>query len=115
MTLLFKVLYRLYYFASGRWYWARRRFTRAGLAVLGVLILTASLAPDTDNNLTYQALPLLLFLLLVAAAMSRFFTAPFTATRHEALAPEDVFIARYAADGAIVRVPRGPERRAGGR
>ena len=81
MTLLFKVLYRLYYFASGRWYWARRRFTRAGLAVLGVLILTASLAPDTDNNLTYQALPLLLFLLLVAAAMSRFFTAPFTATR----------------------------------
>jgi branched-chain amino acid transport system substrate-binding protein len=30
---------------------------------------------------------------------------PFTAARHEALSPEDVFIARYAADGAIVRVP----------
>ena len=81
MTLLFKVLYRLYRFASGRWYWARRRFTRAGLAVLGALILAASLAPDTDNNLTYQALPLLLFLLLVAACLSRFFKAPFTATR----------------------------------
>ena len=30
---------------------------------------------------------------------------PFTATRHEALVPEDVFMARYADDGAIVRIP----------
>lgn len=29
---------------------------------------------------------------------------PFTSTRHEALAPEDVFMAEFAADGAIVRI-----------
>jgi uncharacterized protein (DUF58 family) len=81
MTLLFKVLYRLYCFASGRWYWARRRFTPAGLAVLGALMFATLLAPDTDNNLTYQALPLLLFLLLVAVCLSPLFKAPFTASR----------------------------------
>ena len=42
-----------------------------GLAVLGAFILAALLAPDTDNNVTYQALPLLLFLLLVAVCWSR--------------------------------------------
>lgn len=31
---------------------------------------------------------------------------PFSATRHEALAPEDVFMARYDEDGAIVRVEK---------
>jgi branched-chain amino acid transport system substrate-binding protein len=34
---------------------------------------------------------------------------PFTSTRHEALAPEDVFMAQFAEDGAIVRIP--PPRR----
>ncbi len=29
---------------------------------------------------------------------------PFTPTRHEALSPEDVFMARYAADGTLVRI-----------
>jgi uncharacterized protein (DUF58 family) len=81
MTPLFKVLYRLYHFASGRWYWARRRFTRAGLSVLGALILAVLLAPDTDNNITYQAFPLLLFLLIVAACLSRLSQARCSATR----------------------------------
>jgi branched-chain amino acid transport system substrate-binding protein len=42
------------------------------------------------------------------------YPAPFTPGRHEALAPEDAFIARYAPDGALVRVPagrRGPDGR----
>ena len=81
MTLLFKVLYLFYRLSSGWWYGAQRRFTRAGLAVLGALILTALLAPDTDNNVTYQALPLLLFLLVVAVCWSRSFKARFAATR----------------------------------
>ena len=81
MTLLFKVLYRCYRFASGRWHWAQRRFTRAGLAVLGAFILVVLLAPDTDNNLTYQALPLLLVLLVAAVCLSRLFKAPFSASR----------------------------------
>ncbi len=81
MTPLFRILYWVYRLASGRWYWARRHFTKAGLAVLGALILTALLAPDTDNNLTYQALPLLLFLLVVGACLSPFLRTPFAATR----------------------------------
>ena len=81
MTLLFKVLYRCYRFASRRWHWAQRRFTPAGLGVLGAFILVVLLAPDTDNNLTYQALPLLLVLLVTAVCLSRPFKAPFSACR----------------------------------
>ena len=81
MTPLFRVLYRLYRIASGWWHWAQRRFTRPGLAVLGALILAALLAPDTDNNVTYQALPLLLFLLLVAVGLSQLSQTRFSATR----------------------------------
>lgn len=33
------------------------------------------------------------------------YAQPFSPSRHEALAPEDVFLARYAADGAIERLP----------
>jgi uncharacterized protein (DUF58 family) len=81
MTPLFRALYPFYRLASGGWYWARRRFTRPGLAVLGALSLTVLLAADTENNLTYQALPLLLFLLVAAVCLSRLFRAPFSATR----------------------------------
>jgi branched-chain amino acid transport system substrate-binding protein len=46
------------------------------------------------------------------AGLIKAYPRPFTAARHEALAPEDVFIARYAADGAIVRAAAaGPARR----
>jgi uncharacterized protein (DUF58 family) len=81
MTPLYRVLYYFYRLVSGRWHWVQRHFTRPGLAVLGTLILAALLAPDTDNNLTYQALPLLLFLLVVAVCLSWLFKAPFSATR----------------------------------
>lgn len=81
MTPLFRILYRLHRFSSGRWHWAQRRFTRPGLAVLGALILAALLAPDTDNNVTYQALPLLLFLLIVAVGLSQLSQTRFSATR----------------------------------
>jgi branched-chain amino acid transport system substrate-binding protein len=33
--------------------------------------------------------------------VTRYFARPFTAARHDALGPEDVFMARFAADGAI--------------
>jgi len=36
---------------------------------------------------------------------------PFTATRHEALSSEEVFMARYAIDGAIVRIPASAKKR----
>jgi len=49
--------------------------------VLGALALVVLLAPDTDNNLTYQALTLLLFLLVVAVCLSRLSQVRFSATR----------------------------------
>jgi uncharacterized protein (DUF58 family) len=48
---------------------------------MAALILTGLLAPDTDNNLTYQALPLLLVLLVAAAGLSPLFKGRFSATR----------------------------------
>ena len=81
MTLFFRVLYWFYRRAFRRWHWAQRRFTHAGLAVVAALILVALLAPDTDNNLTYQALPLLLTLLLSAMILSRLRKGRFSVTR----------------------------------
>jgi uncharacterized protein (DUF58 family) len=81
MTPLYRVLYHCYRLVSGRWHWVQRHFTRPGLAVLGTLMLTSLLAPDTDNNLTYQALPLLLSLLVIAVCLSWLFKTPFSATR----------------------------------
>jgi uncharacterized protein (DUF58 family) len=81
MTLHFKILYALYRLSSGRWHWAQRRFTRPGLAVLVGLVLAALLAPDTDNNVIYQVLPLLLFLLVVAVGWSRSLSVRFAVTR----------------------------------
>ncbi len=49
--------------------------------MLGAFILAGLLAPDTDNNVTYQALPLLLFLLVAAVCWSWSFKARFAATR----------------------------------
>jgi len=81
MTPFFRALYYFYRLASGRWHWVRRHFTRPGLAVLGTCMLAALLAPDTENNLIYQALPLLLFLLVLAVGLSWLFRTPFSAAR----------------------------------
>ena len=81
MTLHFRILYRCYRFASRRWYWAQRRFTPPGLGLLAAFVLVVLLAPDSDNNLTYQALPLLLALLVAGVCLSRLFRVSFTASR----------------------------------
>src|SRR5258707_1211331 len=78
---LWRLLYRLYRIYSWLRYRIVRRFTRAGMAVLGGLFAAVFLAPDTDNNVLYQALTPLLFLLLVATAFSLFFRARFSAQR----------------------------------
>src|SRR5258706_496963 len=59
----------------------QRRFTRPGLVVMGALIATAIMGPDIENNVTYQAFTLLLFLVLVALAFCGFFRARFSAKR----------------------------------
>lgn len=35
----------------------------------------------------------------------KYYAQPFAPNRHEALAPDDVFMARYATDGTLVRIP----------
>ena len=70
MKPLFKFFYQLYRLYSGLRYWLWRRFTRAGLVVLGALIIAGTIGPDTDNNVAYQGFTLLFFLLLVAICFS---------------------------------------------
>jgi uncharacterized protein (DUF58 family) len=81
MTLAFKFLYRLYRAISTVRYWGYRRFTRAGLGVLAAFILTGIMAPDTDNNVAYQAFTFLLLLLVLAFCSSFVFRVRFSATR----------------------------------
>lgn len=82
MTLAFKFLYRLYRAISAVRYWGYRRFTRAGLAVLAAFIITGIMAPDTDNNVAYQAFTFLLLLLVLAFCWSFLFRTRFLATRY---------------------------------
>ena len=81
MKPLFKILYLVYRSKSGLRQWTSRRFTRAGLGILGALILAALMGPDTENNITYQGFTLLFFFLLLAVVFSWFFRVRFSANR----------------------------------
>jgi uncharacterized protein (DUF58 family) len=81
MTFLWFLIYRLYCATSSVRYWGRRRFTAAGLGILGATVVAALLGPDTENNVAYQAFTLLLCLLLVGFVFSWFFPARFSINR----------------------------------
>ncbi|PYJ08883.1 MAG: DUF58 domain-containing protein [Verrucomicrobia bacterium] len=81
MTAIWRIFYRCYCLMSRLKRWERRRFTRAGLMVLGGLIATGMTGLDTENTVAYQAVIPLMLLLAVAAAFSWFFRARFSATR----------------------------------
>src|SRR6266481_9015552 len=81
MRPVFKSVYHTYRFFSFLRYWANRRFTRTGLAVLSAVALAAILGPDTDNNVAYQGFTLLFVLLVMAVCFSWFFRTRFTVTR----------------------------------
>lgn len=81
MNLLYKLIYWIYRAVSGVWYWATRRFTRAGLCVAGGFIVTGAVSSDIENTVSYQSFALLLALLLQAFVWSWFFRARFSATR----------------------------------
>ncbi len=82
MRPLFKVLYLIYRSSTGLRHWIQRRFTKAGLTVLGALAIAGIMGPDTENNVTYQGFTVLFFLLLVAISFSCFFLGRFSAERH---------------------------------
>jgi uncharacterized protein (DUF58 family) len=81
MTVAFKFLYRIYRAISWVRSWGYRRFTRAGLMVLGALFVAGVMGPDTDNNVAYQSFTFLLLLLVLAFCSSFVFRAKFSATR----------------------------------
>jgi uncharacterized protein (DUF58 family) len=81
VTALFRLLYVFYRVSSRIRYWAKRRFTRTGRALLAVLLLTAMMGVDTDTTVAYQAFALVACLLVVAAGFVWFFRARFAASR----------------------------------
>lgn len=80
-SLIYRLIYLLYRFFSGARYRAQRRLTTAGWMVLIGIFAATLMGSDTENTVIYQALPILLFLLFIAAASSWSFRARFTATR----------------------------------
>ncbi len=81
MTFHYKPFYWSYRGASGVWYWAQRRFTRAGLCVVVAGIVTGAVGVDIENSVTYQAFALLVGLGLFAFGCSFFFRGQFSVTR----------------------------------
>ncbi|HXI70430.1 MAG TPA: DUF58 domain-containing protein [Verrucomicrobiae bacterium] len=81
MKPIYKLIYWSYRATGGVWYWARRRFTLAGLCVAGGFIVSGAVGSDIENTVTYQSFALLLALLLQAFVFSFFFRAKFSATR----------------------------------
>jgi uncharacterized protein (DUF58 family) len=78
---IYKPIYWTYRNSSGLWHWAMRRFTPAGLCVLGGWIVAGAVGADIENNVTYQSFALLLALLIFSSACSLFFRGRFSATR----------------------------------
>ena len=85
MRFLFQSAYRpgfwSYRSVSGLWYWAGRRFTRAGLCVAGALLLAGSTGLDVERTVTYQSFAVLLGLLVIAFATGGRWRAKFSAER----------------------------------
>ena len=81
MSLTYKFLYRIYRLFSGTRHWAERRFTRAGLVMLGAVCVAAVLGLDPENSVGYQGFTLLLGLVLVAVLGGFRFKAAFAAER----------------------------------
>lgn len=81
MRLIFVPLYLCYRLFSGARYRTLRRFTPAGLAVLGAFLIAGLMGMDTENAVAYQAFTLLLGLLVVAVLPTAFFRARFSVQR----------------------------------
>lgn len=81
MSLIFRILYLFYRVLSGGRFWALRRFTRPGLAVLGAFLLSGLMGFDTESSVAYQAFTLTLGLLLVGFLGSLRFKLRFAAER----------------------------------
>ncbi|HEU6447763.1 MAG TPA: DUF58 domain-containing protein [Verrucomicrobiae bacterium] len=81
MIAIYKLFYWVYRAISSVWYWARRRFTVAGLCVVVGFIVAGSSGVDVENTVIYQTFSLLFAALVFALIASRFFNGKFSATR----------------------------------
>lgn len=81
MRLFHRAVYYSYRFSSSLRYWSERRFTRAGLWVLGAAFAGMIFGADIENSVGYQGLVLLVLLIALAVACSPFFRGRFAATR----------------------------------
>ena len=75
------LIYRVYRFVSWSTYWTKRRYTAAGQAMMGGVIVAMISGLDVENAVGYQAFTLLLALLLIAMVFSLRFRAVFSVER----------------------------------
>ena len=81
MKFFWRIWYWGYRVTSGWQHWMRRRFTPAGLGLWVALAAVCLMGPDTENNVAYQAVVLLLCLLIFSLVYSCWFRVQFSATR----------------------------------
>ncbi|HZL42450.1 MAG TPA: DUF58 domain-containing protein [Verrucomicrobiae bacterium] len=78
---MFRILYWFYRFFSWLRHRTLRRVSRAGLAVGAGFLIISTVGLDTENTVAYQAIPLLLFLLMASFPFFFFFRGRFSAER----------------------------------
>lgn len=78
----FKILYLGYRFLSWSTYWTRRRYTPAGQALMGGMMVAMVSGLDVENAVGYQAFTLLLALLAIAVLFSLRFRIALAIERH---------------------------------
>jgi len=79
--LIWKLSYRLIRAASAASFFVQRRSSRAGLFVLGGIVVSGALGVDTNQTTAYQIFTLLCALALVAMATLPFLRVPVSAQR----------------------------------
>ncbi|HSY18711.1 MAG TPA: DUF58 domain-containing protein, partial [Candidatus Acidoferrales bacterium] len=81
MNFVYKPIYWSYRASGGMWYWARRRLTPAGWAVVAAVIIAGGVGTDIENTVTYQAFALMFVLMFFAFLCSFWFPGKFSAVR----------------------------------
>jgi len=78
---MIRLAYRFYRLLTWILYWAPRRFTPAGVFVVGGMLICAVIGVDMDQSVAIQGAVLAASLLAVSSISSRFFRGRFSATR----------------------------------
>ena len=106
---MWRLSFRIFRALAGLQFWTERRFTRAGLVVLGFMILAAVLGVDTTVTVAYRVFTLLAALLVIAFAVAAFQRAPVSvrARLPRMITAGDAFRLRFVVDNAGERALEG--------